>query len=262
MKISNGWKIVLIATGFNLLFEYSLRGANNVVEQPLLPPVLFTSYLTYFTILENLIVKYRLKDYHLMIASFFYGTIGVCFASGLAFTPPLLLGINWPSLLFVNLVWWGAIQAIVTFYVANRLAPRDWNHGLLSKTGWAVALFLNGSTFVIFQLNQFVPRGTSTGHEVTIFVLIIAAVIFQKTLPNKEPRNSSPAFKKDKVMDYLSLSTAILFFVCAVLLIHDPTYSGASHVNQTSLKIILVWTAIVALAILVYRFHSKKEIPV
>ena len=51
------WRTVLVATGFNLLFEYSMRGIN--------------------------------------------------------------------TLLSVVVVWWGGLQSVMTFYVANRIAPRD-----------------------------------------------------------------------------------------------------------------------------------------
>ena len=76
------WPLILAATGFNLLFEYSWRGVNNIIQVPLLFVALFILYMTLFTILDDLIVEFRLRDYHLVIAAFFYGTIYEFLASG------------------------------------------------------------------------------------------------------------------------------------------------------------------------------------
>ncbi|MFB0563776.1 MAG: hypothetical protein ACETWM_21475 [Candidatus Lokiarchaeia archaeon] len=261
-EVGNRWKIVLFATGFNLLFEYSMRGINNLVVQPVLPLILFTAYFTYFTMLEDLIVRYRLKDYHLIVASFFFGTVYVCLVSGAAFSAPRVLGINWGSLLFINLVWWGALQAVMTLYIANRVVPRDWDHPLLSKTGWGVMLFLNGMVVLLFQLSGVIPQGTLTGIIVMSIILVITAVIFWRILPEKSQRPSYPDFERSRAMDYLSVATAFIFFVCAVFLIFDPTKLGASNVNLLSVQIVLVWTTILAIIMLVYRLYSKRAISV
>ncbi|MEM3726573.1 MAG: hypothetical protein QXK98_06920, partial [Candidatus Bathyarchaeia archaeon] len=71
----NRWNIVLAATGFNLLFEYSMRGINDLNLRPLLPLFLFWVYFPYFALLEDSITKYRLKDYNIVIAGFFFGTV-------------------------------------------------------------------------------------------------------------------------------------------------------------------------------------------
>lgn len=261
LDIGNRWKIVLIATGFNLLFEYSMRGINNFPKQPVLPLILFAAYFTYFTMLEDLIVRFRLGDYHLFVASFFFGTIYVCLVSGAAFTPPLILGINWGYLLFINLVWWGAVQAVLTFYIANRLSPREWSHALLSKKGWTLMMFLNGFVVLLFQLSGVIPQGTLSGIIVMVIILTASALIFWKLQPKQEEK-ASPEFKRSRVMDYLSIATAAVFFVCAVFLIFDPSHLGASNVNLTSVRIVSIWTTILAIIMLVYRLHTKRPIPV
>lgn len=261
-ETSSGWKIILIATGFNLLFEYSMRGINNLVVQPFLPPILFTAYFTYFTMLEDLIVRYNLKDYHLIVVAFFFGTIYKSLVSGTAVMPPLILGINWGSLLHTNLVWWGPLQTVMALYMANRLTPRDWNHSLLSKKGWGAMLALNGSVVLLFQLSGSIPKITLVGVIVMATILIVTALLFRRILPGKYERSSPLMFKKDRVMDYLNAFTVIIFFVCAVFLIHDPIKAGTSNVNRTSLQIVMVWTTILALVLLVYRLYTKRSIPV
>ncbi len=258
----NRWAIVLIAVGFNLLFEYALRGINNLRVQPGLPLILFIAYFTYFTMLEDLIVRHRLLDYQLMIASFFFGTVYVCLVAGIAFDKPQAFGLNWSGLLFVNLIWWGPLQAVLTFYLANRLAPRDWNHLRLGGLGWGVMLLLNGLIVVIFQRSGVIPKGTPVGLGTMIVILIVVAVLFRWTLPGASARAVSSAFQKGGVMDLLSALTVFIFLVCAVLLTSDPVRSGASNVNNVSLRIVSGWTVLLALVMLGYRLISKRPIPV
>ncbi|MEM2145167.1 MAG: hypothetical protein QW279_07395 [Candidatus Jordarchaeaceae archaeon] len=260
--IGNRWKIVLVATGFNLLFEYSMRGINNLPKQPVLPLILFAAYFTYFTMLEDLIVRFKLRDYHLILASFFFGTIYVCLVSGAAFTPPLILGINWGYLLFINLVWWGALQAVMTFYIANRLAPRDWNHPVLSKKGWGLMLILNGFIVLLFQLSGVIPYGNPVGIIVMSIILIATAFIFKKLLPSKDERAYSLEFKKIRLMDYLSIFTTTVFLVCAMFLIFDPSRLGASNVNLTAVRIVSVWTTILSIIMVAYRWYNKRPISI
>jgi len=51
-SIDNRERLVLVVTGFNLLFKYSLRGINGFLLQPPLLPILFIAYAKYFTICE------------------------------------------------------------------------------------------------------------------------------------------------------------------------------------------------------------------
>jgi hypothetical protein len=256
------WKVVLIASLFNLLFEYSMRGINNLRSQPILPLILFTTYFTLFAMLEDLIARYRLKDYHLMVMAFSYGIVYQCLVSGAAFASPLLLEINWTSVLFVITIWWGGIQGVMTFYLANRLAPRDWNRTGLSKKAWTALLSLNGLMVLLFQRYGGIPKGTGLGIAIMFLILISSVVVFWKILPDKEERSRIPEFRKDRVMDLLSVLTIIIFTICAIVFTFDPVKRGTSNVNQTSTRIVVTWTIVIALAMLAERVHSQSSISV
>jgi hypothetical protein len=49
-NIDSRERLVLVATGFNLLFEHSLCGINGFLLQSLLLPILFIAYAKCFTI--------------------------------------------------------------------------------------------------------------------------------------------------------------------------------------------------------------------
>lgn len=260
--MDSSWRTILIATWFNLLFEYSMRGINNLLVQPLLPIVLVTVYFTLFTMLEDLIVRFRLRDYHLMVAALFFGTAYQFLVSGTAILPPMMLGVNWGHLLFVVVIWWGILQSIMTFYIANRLAPRDWNHRKLSKVGWATALFFNGLMVLLFQLSRAIPRATISQIIIMGIIMTSSALVFRRTLPSENEHASPISFNQSVLLDILSALTMVIFFICAVFLTFDPIKAYTSNVNATSTAIVVRWTTILALIVLVYRFYSKRPISV
>jgi len=256
------WKRILAATAFNLLFEYSMRGANNLRVQPILPLILFTTYFSLFGMIEDLIARYRLKDYHLMVMVFSFGIIYQCFVSGAAFSPPLFLGINWRSVFFVILVWWGALQTVMTFYLANRIMPRDWSRQPLSKMTWVALLSLNTSMILLFQLSGRIPRGTVMGVVMMLLVFLLSVALFLKIIPRSQERQTVPEFKRIRVMNYLTGLSVLIFIICAVFLTFDPTQYVASNVNRTATSVVVSWSILSALIMLGYRLHSKKPIPV
>ncbi|MBX5320920.1 MAG: hypothetical protein QHH12_05315 [Candidatus Bathyarchaeota archaeon] len=258
--MNRSWKTVSAATAFNMLFEYSMRGVNNLAVQPLLPFVLFAVYFSLYTMLEDLIAKYRLKDYHLLMAAFFFGTAYQFLVSGSALLQPSFLDVDWTSLLFVVVVWWGNLQSIVTFYFANRIAPRDWNHRL-SKKGWATALAVNCLMVLLFQLSGAIPKPTIPQLTIMLSIMALATVLFKAALPKGFP-NSSPAFQHSRFIDFFAASTVGIFLFCATFLTFAPVKAKTSNVNATATAIVTIWTIILASAVLAYRTCTKRPIPV
>lgn len=253
-------KTVLVATAFNILFEYSMRGVNNLAFQPVLPFVLFAVYFSLYAMLEDLIARYQLKDYNLMIAAFFFGTAYQFLVSGSALLQPSILGVNWINMIFVVVVWWGTLQSIITFYFANRVVPRDWNHRL-SKKGWAMALTVNCSMVLVFQLSSAIPKPNIQELMVMLAVMAVAAVFFKAALPDNRFA-SPPVFQRSRFIDSLTALTIGTFLFCATLLTFDPVKAKTSNVNATATAVVTIWTIILALAVLAYRTCTKKPIPV
>jgi len=209
---------------------------------------------------EDLIVKFRLKDFQLMILSFFYGTIYITWVSGVVFFPPLFLGVNWFYVFFVNIIWWGAIQAVLTFYLANLAFKRDWNHPQMSFFGWFICLLTNFIMIMLFQQSGIVPFGTPLG-KLTIFSLLSVS-FFLNLIFLRRNQNNKIAFCKSPFLNYLCYFTVILFFFSAIFLIHDPVRLKTSNVNATSVKVIGWWSLILSLILLGHRLFTKKEISV
>jgi len=259
------WKVVLVAVVFNLLFEYSMRGINNLLVRPILPFFLFLVYFPYFALVENLIVKYRLRDYHLLLVGFFFGTAFTLFVPATQFVEPQVFGINWFVLFFVNFVWWGAIQGILTFYLANRLYSRNWRHKLLSRAqqmAFLVILIIVGLTFRIsIQLNiPEVPQISPSAYVIIVLLLIVTALVFWRVLPRSV--SEIPVYRKERFLDFLAAATIDIFVFCAFFLTHDPIYINVHGVNQTAVRVVTFWTVIVAFLMFAYRLCVRRSIPV
>jgi hypothetical protein len=258
--LNNRWKIIWTATLFNLLFEYSLRGFSNIKVQAGLPIILFAVYFTLFIMCEDLIVRYKLKAYQLMLLAFFYGTFYCAYTSGILYIKPSFMGIDWKSLLFVNIIWWGAIQGVLTFYLANMVNPRDWNHARLSKVGWIVCLVINFLAVAIFQVSGLIPKATPPGGLITWIIMAISLAVFIGSI--KKSSQIVREFQKSKFLSFLAILTVAVFLYSAAFLAYNPVLSNTSNVNANSLRIIGGYTVAAAVSLLIYRFSSKKEIPV
>lgn len=86
-----------------------------------------------------------------------------------------------------------------------------------------------------------------------ILIMLASAGGFWRILPSKEMRGFPLEFRRDRVMDYLSVLTVVIFFVCAVFLTFDLTKHAASNVNETSTRIVVGWTTVLALTMLAFQ---------
>jgi hypothetical protein len=251
--------IVIVATAFNLLFEYSLRGVNHLLERPVFPLFLIAAYASLFAMEEDLIRRYRLRDYHLVALAFTYGIVYQCLVSGTAFQHPTLFGIRWSHSLFVILVWWGGVQSVLTFYLANRLRPRNYDSSPMDRKGWLLALGINGIVISLFQASGKIPHGTPVGYATMLIVAALAAVTFARLarrMPLAEP------FRRHLFIDLIVASTVVVFVICALVLTRDPTTIGTSDVNRLATRIIVAWTILAVAAALGYRLKTRRAIPI
>jgi hypothetical protein len=259
--VGNRYKIALWCTLFNLLFEYSMRGINNFVRQPLLFPFLFGIYFTYFLALEDLIVRFRLGEVHILAITFFFGTFYITFATGIVFINPNWMGINIVSLLFVNVVWWGLLQAILTFYLANKITRRNWSHQVMGKVGWTIFVAYQTLMLLIFQfVNPNVPKGSTIGYFTiaTIFAASLFTCYF--LIERRKSKNFSGhiTFKPSLVLDVLAFSSIILFLILALFFTTDPIQFGAHQINQFATRVVIFWSLLIALVMAFYRFVKRS----
>ena len=260
--INHRWKIILIVTGFNLLFEYSLRGINNLVAHPTLPLFIFPLYFCWFSMTEDLIGRFKLRDVHVALLAYALWGIGAVLflPPRFMFAPPLILGINWGSFAWVTLAWWVCLQSVMPFYLANRLSPRQSWKPLLSRTGWAGVILVYLAGGLLFRASVGAPWPTVIGRVVMLGVIGATVLLLRRRLP--APGEAPPRFEKSRLMDVLVGSTILLFVLLMLFFTADPITYDYHPLNQTSLHIVIVWTTIVAVLMLVYQIGLKRNISV
>ena len=256
------WPLILAATGFNLLFEYSWRGADSIMQEPLLLLALFILYATLFTILEDLVVEFRLRDYHIVIAAFFYGTIYEFFGSGALFYQPGFLDINWMTLFFANLVLWGSLQGVFTFYLANRVAPRAPRSRLIAGREWSLLIFLNFVALWGVRSGGNLPAPDTYQWIALLAILVISAFILYRTIRKKEWRAAYIPFRKSMILDLVGIITVIIFVISALFLTNSQFTLYTAIYDITAWRIDFVWVLTVAIILLVYRVLKGESIPV
>ncbi len=261
INVSNRFRIIGVATGFNILFEYSMRGINNLIAHPIFPLFLLGVYFPYFTIVEDMIRRFRLRDFHLILIGFIYGNLTSILLPGSLFTPPTYLGINWVNLLFVNVIWWGVIQGVLTFYIATRFTPRKWKGNLLSKKRWMVSALLIILIYVLFRVNaRNLPRAEASGVIILLILSTVTAIILRKMIDRGDLEN--PVYRSSWIMDILSFSTILVFIISSIFLTYDTAWVSIHYVNLPALRAIVIWTLFIAVATIIYRVGSGREIPV
>lgn len=254
--ISSRLKIVLLATIFNLSFEYSLRGPKEFLSRPLQTIFLFGAYFTLYTMLEDLIVRFKLKDYQLALGAMSWGiAFPMTLALGNVFLNPQFLGINWLTLLFVGVLWWGILQAIFTFYFANRLIKRDWDHPRLGKIGWIFCLAYNIVGFGLIRIKLGSSSPVDLGAYLLIYLIVAGLLLFLWQDLKRNRLEKIKPFEKSKVMDFLVFGSLILFSLVGTFLPAGQEGSAVSltRLNLLALKIIVLWTFFYSFIFFTYK---------
>ena len=240
-------RMVGICVILNLLSEFWVHGWAGFLN-PVLTGSLIVLYTTYFLMLEDLIVRYRLKDYQVMILAFIFGLWHETFTTGSVFGDAIILGLNPIIIIIATFFWWGAMQSVAFLYYANRLVgERDWDHRRMGRLGWILCLFFSLQA----AQNYMKTLGSSVESYIIIFgLLALAGILFVKSVKDRE----IPLFERSRTLDIL-----MLVHLIACILIG---FTIGSMSNPVSLIGFVVWSVVFGLIIGLVRFRWKRPIPV
>lgn len=261
MKINNRLKIVLLATLFNLSFEYSLRGASILFTKPQLFISLVVTYFALYSMVEDLIVRLKLKDYQVLLLTSIYMMVYMAFITGVIFEKPYFLGINPVNLIFVGILWSGIIQGPLTFYFANRIQARDWNHPKMSTLGWSLCLLTTIFVWIIHYLgNPYKAIGLPVGYLIWGLSEAFLVVLLFLTI-KKNKSTAQVNFVKSPVLDFLAFGTFFIFLFSLFFLTRGQFISVATEVNRPALVVVNLWTVFLSTILTIFRL-KKGPIPI
>lgn len=254
----DNWVRVILATSFNLLFEYSLRGINDLALHPFLPFFLFMVYFPYFALLEFLIEKYRLIDWHLLLIGIIFGSVAAFFIPGPMFSGMLIFGINWFSFFFITVVWWGTLQGVLTFYFTRMFLPSRKYEVFITRSSVWVLLAILLCMLCVFRVGiKNAPQITPLGAAMILCIAVIATLILYKT-KNWQRQGTQT---RSILLDVLILLTLFLFIISGIFF-RDKGELGIHMVNFTAVKVLVPWSIVIFCITWGYRIITKRAIPV
>jgi hypothetical protein len=262
---SNHFKLIFYCALFNLLFEYSARGVKQFIHRPLLVLALFGIYVTYFAMLEDLIVRFKLTNYQVFLAAFLYGLFPTAFLSGNLFNRTIyggiiIAGVNVGTVLVIGVLAWGVVQGMVTLYLANRLSPRDWDRPRMGGIGWALAAGYQLVVMFVARFNPQTPRGDLTGYLVFGILEVSAAILLFKSVKTSRPQIRP--FRPSSVMDFLTFGSIILFLILGTLFASGPTIVTSQPLNVFAVRLENIWVFLCGIVFFIYRFWKGSDVTV
>ncbi|MCJ7624892.1 MAG: hypothetical protein MUO76_15430 [Anaerolineaceae bacterium] len=264
-KIWKQLSLIFVCALFNLLFEYSARGIGEFTQRPLLVIALFGIYFSYFTMLEDLVVRFKLKNYEIFLMAFAYGLFPIAFLTGNLFNQEIysgimLGGVNIGTVIIIGILAWGVVQGMVTLYLGNRLSPRNWDHPHMGKTGWILALLYQAAVMIYASTNPRTPRGEPLGYLVFGVLVIAAAVLLIRSL--KTPRPQIRTFQSSWIMDLLAFGSVLIFLILGTFFVSGPTIVTSQPLNLVAVTIENIWVFICGVVFFLYRFWKRSDVAV
>jgi len=252
LLLRNKHKIILSCVLFNLVLEYWVHGILFFLNPTRIFLVLL--YLTYFMMLEDLILRFHLKDYQVWLFAVTFWVFYDAFIAGTIFGTGTFLGIDLFTFVMINLVWWGIIQAVLTMYFANRfIASRDWTDPRMGRLGWILAIsyyvlmFLGGT---LFDPNQ--PKGTLLGNITSAIIVLTGIISFYVSFRITSKESSDETLEKHKILDVLIIITIVLSLILGTFMFG----------SQTAQELSVYWSIVVCIVFVVYRALIRKCVPV
>jgi len=250
----------MVATLFNVLAEYSLRGINNLSHSPLILPGIFLNYFFYFACLEYLIVHYKLRDFSIGVIGLFFGLLWLVLGPSVVYIAPQFLGVNWINFLFINLIWWVPIQTILGLYIARRLVTTDRTNPFLSEKQFKYMFYAFClATFSFSLVLPFFPIAP-LGRIILIFLTYVVGRYAQKKTLQSNVNIS--LISNSRFLDLVSIFVVIFFVYSSIVLTKEPLLKHSSFMNMDAIRLGFRIHPLIALSIYARRFIFKKEIPV
>jgi hypothetical protein len=247
MNITQKQKRILICVIYNLILEFWVHSIIGFLN-PVLTISLLLLYLSYFSMLEDLVVRYKLRDHHVLLIGFIFGLFHEIFTTGSVFNEPNFLGINIIILFLANVFWWGILQSIFGLYFANTLVERSEVDRKMGPIGWILALTFNLLLFLGRILEGTLPTGSVIGYAISLIIMGVAAFLFIIIKKPEEPLE----IDQIKVIDILLKVQIVLCLVMGMILIFI--------IGIIVLYLFILWSVFTGILYIIFAIKGKKFI--
>lgn len=261
--ISSRFSIILYCVLFNLLFEYSARGLGFTIEHPIFYLFMAGIYASYYAIFEDLIVRFKLTNLQIGLFALFWSFYPITFITNNLINPDIyggiaFQGVNLGALLFISLIAWPFLQGVFTFYLANRLSPRDWDHPRMGIIGYVLAI---GYLLMIPRISN---QAAAVGNVRVITYAIVAALMLLILAlfiisVRRGQRRSAPTFERLPFMDFLVFASVVILFVLGTFFYRGEQVTTTQALSLRAVVIQHAWLALSAILFLIYRLFIRRR---
>lgn len=257
----NRLKIIGLAVLFNLFFEYAVGGVNRLLERPVTLIALCLIYVSLFSMLEDLIRRYRITNLQIFVAAQVFGILPELYLTGSVFTEPRFLGINWLSFLTINIVWWGVLQSLVTLYFANRLIPRKWtDEDHMGWLGWSLCLGYMAVICIGSAINSpTLLRSSFDGYAIATLIQIAGLGYLLYTV--RGPNRSEYVFEPNVILDIAAFGTVVVFLGIGTFIVGFGAGRLQTGVlDSNAVLYCTIWSCLVFAGVILYYVSYKRPI--
>jgi len=249
MKITQKKKRILICVVYNLILEFWVHSIIGFLN-PILAISLLLLYLSYFSMLEDLIVRFKLRDHHVLLIGFIFGLFHEIFTTGSVFNEPNFLGINLIILFLANVFWWGILQSIFGLYFANTLVERSEVDKKMGPIGWILALSFNVLLFLGRIIEGTLQPGSVLGYIFSLIIMGVAVFLF---IIIKKPEEALE-INRNRFIDILLKVQIALCLVMGIILIFI--------IGIIALYLFILWSVLTGIIYIIFAIKGRRFIGV
>jgi len=214
---SDKQKIILICTLYNVLLEFWVWGVGGFMTI-VLPVSVFFMYLFYFCMLEDLIVRFKLRDYQVLLFGFLYGLFQESFNTGSTFNDPHFFGVNVFNIFMANVLWWGILQSVLALYFSNRIVDANQGEfGKMGPVGWIFSLGFNLLLLFGVVFEGLLPEAPAYSYYIIIVLMMGVALLFIISVIRNRDQEAIKIEKMGNIDAVIRLQLILCFIMGAVL---------------------------------------------
>lgn len=201
-----------MVTLFSMFAEYWVRG-RYTFQKPIYEwIIMFVFYFALFKMADDLVRRFRLKDYQLFLFAATFGMVQETFNTGGAVGGVTVFGIN-PGGIIFPLLMWGVIQTLLGFYFGRRVLGMSMEHRKMGKLGWALAIGIN-VVVLIGVLSEKKSFGTFMGYGICILIVAILLFMLIRSIKRSQPQEEAVAnFKRVRLLDLV----ITIYFIVGII---------------------------------------------
>ena len=254
---------ILLLVLFSLFLEFTVRGTYALTRDAQYWVFLTIFYFVYYKILEDLIVRYKLKDYQLLYLVVFLSIIIETLITGSALKEQVFLNFS-PIALLIPTVLWLSLQGYVALYFVNRIKPRKMEFSKMGKLGWAIIILalVGIAAGATFERAQIVKPG---GYLILGILAGIFLFLFRRSIKKRVQPEIVP-FQKSRLMDLLAAGYFLAGLIAFIFLSEKyGQFSEATlqngYMNNPS-YLMIGYSVLAGVVLMIYRWRSKKSLVV